>query len=145
MAEFINGKEVFAKDFFTYNVVFTTMAQNTSQTKNFTIQADSDFAWQKAMFFVDISGAASQTAATRVLADATVLIVDTGSGRQLMDQAVSLTSLFGTAENPFILTQPKIFSARSNITVTVNNTEQSAVTYASLHLAFVGTKIFYKT
>lgn len=132
---------VIGRDFFTYGLVFTALAQNTNQTKNIPVQADSDFVLQKLCFFADDGVLAKFNPNSRLIPNCTVLIVDSGSGRQLMDSAVPLYSLFGTAENPFILPVPKVFSARSNIAITVANVEAAAATY-TLRMALIGTKVF---
>ena len=137
----VNNAGVIGKDFYAYSLIFTALALNTNQTKNIPIQADSDFVLQKLCFFADDGVIVKFSPNTRLIPNVTVLITDTGSGRQIMDSAVPLYSLFGTAENPFILPTPKVFSARSNISVTVANVEAAAATY-TLRLAFIGTKVF---
>lgn len=135
------GENVIGRDFFIYGLVFTALAQNTNQTKNIPIQADADFVLQKLCFFADDGAGSKFTPNTRQIPNVTVIISDSGSGRQLMDSAVPLYTLFGTAENPFILPVPKVFSARSNVAITVANVEAAVATY-TLRLAFIGTKVF---
>ena len=89
--------------------------------------------------FSDIA-AAIQTDSSRVIPVATVLITDSGSGRQFMDSDVPVASIFGTGALPFVLPQPKIVSARSNLTVKVTNL--TAGTTYNIRLAFIGVKLF---
>ena len=127
------------KDFFTYAIDFDSVAAGISATDNIQIQADADFEVQKLTFFADIAGAA-QTVTTSVIPLMTVLIVDAGSGRQLMDRALAIPALFGDGKIPFILPTTRIFAARSNVTFTVVNF--SAATTYRLRLNMIGTKLF---
>lgn len=128
-----------AKDFFVYDLDFASIAAGASASGSINIQADSDFQVQKLTYMADLVGAA-QTDGSRVIPLMTILITDSGSGRQLMDRAVPVPAIFGTGEIPFILPQPKIFIARSTVTVAIAN--YSAATPYLLRLAFIGTKIF---
>lgn len=132
------GKPV-AKDFFTYNAIFSGLAASASATQNILIEASSSFLWQKSQFFADIALAA-QTDSTRVIPLVTVLIVDSGSGRQIMDVPVPIASLFGTGEYPYILPLPKLYVARTNIAITVQNF--SAATTYNIRLSLTGMKVF---
>lgn len=127
------------KDFFVYAIDFATLAAGATATDNIQIQADADFEVQKLTYFSDIAGAA-QTLTTQVVPLITVLIVDAGSGRQLMDRAVAIPALFGDGRIPFILPTPRIFAARSNITFTLVNF--SAATTYRTRLNLIGTKLF---
>lgn len=126
-------------DFYIYETDFAALAAGSTVTNTINIQADADFVVQKLTFFADIA-AAAQTDSGRVIPLCSVLITDTGSGRQLMSSAVPIPSMFGTGEIPYILSQPKIFSARSNIQIQVANF--SAATAYNLKLSFIGVKQF---
>ncbi len=128
-----------AKDFFVYDLDFLALAFGTTATQNVTIQADSDFVLQKMGAAADVAGAA-QDDSTRVIPLATLIITDSGSGRQVMDKAIAMTTIFGDGRLPFILPQPKMFLARSNIAVTLTN--YSAATTYNIRLSFIGMKIF---
>lgn len=120
----------FAKDFFTYEVDITsTIAASGSTTSTFTVQADSDFLWTKAAYIQTGTGVPA------------ILIQDTGSGRNLMTQAVPVASLFGTGQLPFILPRQRIFVARATVTVTITNLD-AVNTITSLRLSFIGEKGF---
>lgn len=127
-------------DFFVYEVDFTTgIAAGATSNGSFTVQANSDFKWLKACYFADIA-LGNQTNDTRVIPLATVLVMDQGSGRQLMSTAVPISSIFGTGEIPFILPNPKIFAAKSTVAVTVANF--SGATAYNIRLSFIGVKLF---
>lgn len=127
------------KDFYVYQEDFASLANGASATGNINIQADSDFVVQKLTYFADIA-AAVQTDATRVIPLVNVLITDTGSGRNMMESALPISNIFGTGEIPFILPTPKLFLARSTITIQLSNF--SAATTYNLRLSFAGYKIF---
>ena len=127
------------KDFFIYGIDFPSIAAGATATDNIQIQADADFEVQKLTQTSDIAGA-TQTESTKVVPLITVLIVDAGSGRQIMNVAVAIPSLFGDGRIPFILPTPRIFAARSNITFTLVNF--SAATTYRIRLSLIGTKLF---
>lgn len=129
----------FAKDFFVYEVDFAALAAAASATGQFTIQADSDFLLSKLACTADIA-AAAQTDSTRVIPLVSILITDTGSGRNLMNQAVPIPAMFGQGDLPFILPRQRIFVARSVVTVTLTNYD-AASTY-NVKLSFIGEKGF---
>lgn len=129
----------FVREFYTYEEDFSALAAATSATGNINIQSDSDFVLQKLMYFADVA-AAAQTSGAKIVPLCTIVITDTGSGRQLMESAVSIPSLFGTGELPFILPTPRLFQARSTIAITVANF--SAATAYNLRLSFCGYKVY---
>jgi hypothetical protein len=137
----ISGQAVqIVKDFFTYTTGRLAVgAVGASSTVNLLIQADSNFEVQELTYFAD-QAAAVTTSGTRVVPNVSVLIVNTGSGMQLMNSAVALGSLFGTNENPMILRQPYTFQAQSVIAITITNFD-AAVTNYNLSLNFIGQKI----
>lgn len=129
----------FARDLFIYEVDFSALAAAASSTQTFSIQADSDFLWTKATMFADVA-AAAQTDSTRVIPLCTVLIQDTGSGRNLMNAAMPVSSLFGTGELPLILPRQRLFVSRAQVSVTLTNF--SAATAYNVRLSFIGEKAF---
>jgi hypothetical protein len=132
-------KRYMAYDFFVYELDIASIAAAASTTQTFTIQADSDFFWTKATYFADLA-AAAQTDSGRIIPLCTVLIQDTGSGRNLMSSAVPVPSLFGTGELPMILPRQRLFLARAQVQVTVTN--YSAASTYGLRLSFIGEKAF---
>ncbi len=130
------------KEFFTYQEDFSganTVLSGASATGNINIQADSDFVLQKMTYYADIA-AATQTDSSRVIPNATIVITDTGSGRQLMESAVPITALFGTGQLPFILPTPRLFQARSTINLIVANFD--AVVDYNIRVSFIGYKLY---
>lgn len=128
-----------AFDFFVYEVDFSAVAAGGAPTSSFTVQQEADFILTKINMFADIAGAA-QTESSRVIPLATIMINDTGSGRNLMNSAVPLESLFGAGGLPFILPRQRIFVASSVVNITLNNF--SAATTYNIRLSFIGEKAF---
>ena len=129
-----------AQEFFAYSVNFSALAAGSSATGYINIEANSYFKVQKLTFAADIA-AAAQTESSRVIPNATILITNSGSGRQLMNTAVPIPSLFGTGRLPFILPTPKVFDPSTTITVQVANYD-AAVTY-NLYIVMIGSKLWF--
>lgn len=128
------------EDFFVYAVpVFTALAAGASATNNIQIQADSDFVLEQITYTATIANAAF-TSGARPIANCSMLITDTGSGRQLMSSAVPLWTIAGSAEQPFELPRPKAFVSRSTIAVQLNNFD-AAQTY-NVFISLIGRKLF---
>lgn len=117
----------------------TPIAPGVTQNALIQIQADADFKILATTYQADIA-AATQTAATRVVPNVTVLLTDTGNGRQLMSNATAIPSLFGTGELPFIWPVPKVMAARS--TLQVQFTSFDAAASYNIRLSFIGIKLY---
>ena len=137
----IGGRAYVARDFYTYQENFFEADLIAGATVNgsIDIQADSDFVWLKSAFFADISGA-NQTADDLVIPLCSIQIVDTGSGRNLVESAVPIPSLFGTGQLPFVMPIPRLFFARSTIQLQVTNF--NAASAYNLRLSFIGYKAY---
>lgn len=124
----------FARDFFTYEVDFTSaIAISASAVGQFNIQADSDFLLSKLAFLMQGTSFG-----------ASILIQDTGSGRNLMNQAIPIANIMGTGSLPFILPRQRGFRANSVVNITVTNLDSTAGhTITGLFLSFIGEKAFY--
>src|SRR5882757_7663088 len=106
LAQIYKGQKIQLDPFSYAAPVFGFTAAQTL-TGNISIQADSDFIIQSGTYWVNVANAA-QTRATQNLFNGTVILTDTGSGRQLMNQAVPIDSLFGNGQFPYIWQQPKM-------------------------------------
>lgn len=127
------------EDFFVYDISFLALLSGTSQQGSVAVQADSNFKWTAAAFQADIA-AAAYLSGTTPIPNVTVQVLDTGSGRQLFQDPIPVSSIFGNGQLPFILPVPRIFKARSSIQITAANFD-AGVDY-NLRLALIGTKIF---
>lgn len=127
---------------FVYEMDFANLVHATNANGNIQIQADSDFKWSKGAVFGDLAGAA-QTDSSQVVPQVTVQIIDSGTGRNIFQNPIQVTSFFGLKSGlPFILPVPYIFKARSNLAFAVSN-YSAAQDYTNLRLSLIGSKIFY--
>lgn len=125
---------------FAYSVRFPELVPGQTATSQIQIQADSDFLTHNQTMFVDVDGAA-QVSSTREVPLCSVMLIDTGSGRQLYNEPLSIGSQFGTGELPYILPRPRYLFARATLQVQVTN-YSAATTYKNLYLVFNGEKVF---
>jgi len=132
-----DGKN-YIRDYFIYTASVADLASGISSSDAINIEADSAFIVEKMAQMSDIAGAA-QTDASRVIPLVRASIRDTGSGRNLQDEAVDITSMAGDGRLPAILPVPRIFQPRSSIIVTFEN-YSSATTYANVSLYLIGYK-----
>lgn len=134
-------RQYFAKDFFVYEVDFASLAAGASATQSFNIQADSDFLLTK-LAYHNTNADATFNAGNRIIPNVSIIIQDTGSGRQLMNSAVPIDAIFGTGELPFILPRQRVFLANSTVNVTITSFEAAAAN--KLRLSFIGEKAFVR-
>lgn len=127
------------RDFYIYGTNFANIAAGATLTNIISIQADSDFEVQKMNFSSDLAGGV-QTDSTRTIPQCSVVILDTGSGRQLMNQAIDLTTFFGNGLQPFILPMPKVFRANTALSIALTN--YSAAQVYNVKMSFIGVKLF---
>ena len=128
-----------AYDFFVYEVDFSDLASGASQTSSFTIQQEADFLLTKITMLSDIDGAGA-TSATQPIPLVSIMINDTGSGRNLMGSAVPLPNIFGSGGLPFILPRQRLFVASSVVNVTLTNFDP--LNNYDIRLSFIGEKAF---
>lgn len=132
--------EIIAEDFYTYTTRFQDLLQGATGNNFIQIEADSDFLIQKLAQTTFIDGDPI-TVDTQPVPLCTILIVDTGSGRQIMNEPVPLDALFGTGRLPYILPTPKLFVKNSRINVTLFNFS-AGTNYDDIWISFEGKKIF---
>lgn len=140
MADIVQSRPTYiAYDFFSYQVDFVNIAPAAQQSNNFTVQAEADFLLSKMTMQADLNGAAVTTS-SNIIPLCTLLIQDTGSGRQLSNIPVPLSAFFGNGNLPFILPRQRVFLARSVVNLTLLNF--SAATTYNVRLSFIGEKAF---
>jgi hypothetical protein len=133
----------YVEDWYAYvPSTISALAAGGSSIFNILMDADSDFKLSKLTQMSDIAGAA-QTESSAVIPLVTMDIVDAGSGRKLFSNPIPMGAIFGAGRLPFILPVPRIFTARSSISVTLAN-YSNATTY-NIRLAFIGAKLFAGT
>ena len=131
---------------YTYNAVYwTTGAANnlaagaTNVPANVNIQADADFLILNQTYDANTANAA-RTAGTYVVPNATIIMTDTGSGAQMMDQATPIANIFGNGQFPFVLSQPKLLTAKATLQCLVSNIDAAAG--YNIRLSFNGVKLY---
>lgn len=139
MKKGVQSRLTIPKSFYAYSIDFPALLLGTNTTKQFNIENDADFRLEQITYFSDIAQG-DQTDSTRVIPLILLLITNTGSGRQFMDAPQPLNNIAGTGDRPFILPQPKIFTANS--TVQVQATNFSGLTDYNTIISFVGTKLY---
>lgn len=130
---------VIAEDFYSYGIQFQAFNSGDTSTGFIQIEADSDFLIQKLAYFSNFNDE-QVTVFGQDVPLATILIVDTGSGRQIMNIPIPIGALFGDGRLPYILPTPKLFTKNSRINVTVFNF--GGEDYEDLWIVFEGKKIF---
>ena len=129
------------EDQYTYVTSVQALAAGGNDTFNLQIEADAYFVITKMSYMADIAGAA-QTESSRVIALVRVLITDTGSGRNLMNSAVDLSSIAGHEGLPFITPTARWILPNSAVNVQFSN-YSAATTYANVSLYFHGKKMWF--
>lgn len=125
---------------FTYNADFvgtTVLGAGQTVTVNIQVQADSDFV------ITSLAKVATDSPGQTVLVafmPATVLLTDTGSGRQIMDRPAHIENYFGTGQFARVMDRPYFIRASSTLGVTLQNLD--TVNARAVRCAFHGAKIF---
>lgn len=127
------------RDFYTYEAQTTALGVGLSTNDVINIEADSDFILQKLTYQADLAGV-GQTNASRVVPNVLIQIIDTGSGRQLMQNPIPIPSIFGTGRVPFILPNPRLFMRNSTIQIAFTSFEVADT--PTVRLAFIGYKAY---
>lgn len=103
------------------------------------VQSDADFLIMNHTFWANTANAV-QNAGNRVTPNVTVLLTDTGSGYNQMDQALPIANLFGTGQFPYVLPEPKLLPAKSTLQAQATNLDPAVA--CNLFLSFNGVKLF---
>lgn len=141
-----NGQK-FTSDYYIYGVgpgtngAMGNMAAGATANTQITIQADSDFEWDYTTVYAEINGATASPLPDNIDIPVSVLISDGGSGRQLFNQNIPITSLGGLGREPYILPQKRIFMGKSTVNFSFTNFS-SGTQVNNLFLSLHGRKIF---
>jgi hypothetical protein len=128
------------RDFYVYEAETLAIGVGVSTNDTIAIEADSDFILQKLCYQADDGTGATYTDSSRIIPNVSIQITDTGSGRQLMQNPIPVSSFFGTGQLPFILPNPRLFMRNSTIQIAFTSFE-AAIT-PSVRLAFIGYKVY---
>jgi hypothetical protein len=107
-------------------------------TVNGSIQIDNgtDFYWIATSYQADIAGGAL-TESGNLIPLVTMLINDTGTSRNLMNNAIPLPAIAGDGKRPYRLVRPRLFRANSVINFTFAN-YSAGTTYTDLYVTLHG-------
>ncbi len=136
----------FTSDYYLYGVgpgtngAIGNIASAATANTQITIQADSDFEWDYTTVYGEINGATASPLPDNIDIPISVLITDGGSGRQLFNQAIPVTTLAGLGREPYILPQKRIFMGKSTVNFSFLNF--GAATVNNFFLTLHGRKIF---
>lgn len=83
---------------------------------------------------------AAMTEATHIYPLVMVMIIDTGTSKQWMDQPVGIPMIFGDGRFPYFLPKPRIVPANAQIGVTYTNFDAAAG--YNIRLAFNGYRLY---
>lgn len=135
---------VIAEEYFVYSLPFPDGIQIGTLTRRkiefLQIEAESDFLIQKLAYQINIFNIGSETLGSQDVPLITVLITDTGSGRQMTNVPTPMTAYFGDGRLPYILPTPKLYTKATRLRVELFNFGNQAYTF--LELSFQGKKIF---
>lgn len=124
----------FNATFYVYPITFLAIANGAQATGSFQTQSDSDFELAQMSFYCANAGTAYPAP------NITVQLTDTGSQNNIFLSPLPVSTIFGTAAQPFILPISKILVRNALITATVLNSDGAA---RDLYLVFIGQKIYY--
>lgn len=127
------------RDFYSYAQRTTGLAAAATTSLTFQIEADSYFYLNALMYQVDEAGA-DITYSTQPIGLITVVLFDSGSGRQLMANPTPIGTIAGDGRHPFRLPKPRRIAPTSQITATLVN--YSAATTYNVTLVLSGFKVY---
>jgi hypothetical protein len=135
----------YTDDYYHYNIgpgtngAAGTIAAAATANTQFTVQADSNFEWIYSTWFGYKDGVTTP-ASDGIQVPISLLITDGGSGRQLMSQAVPISSMAGVGREVYVLPKRRIFMSKSTVLVVFNNF--GADQYDNVSFTLHGRKIF---
>lgn len=132
------------KDWFSYVIQFTAVAEGDRDSQNIQIDASSDFFLTALTYFATINASTAVIdVSTTVVPVATLLITDNGSNRQLSNAPVPLFLLAGDGNHPHRLIHPRLFRANSSVAFTLNSLDTAQnLTYDNIWINLEGFKIY---
>lgn len=123
-------------DHFTYTATWNPLGASATTPVTIPISADSDFVWMETTG-VAYTGVNVLDPAPDLL----LMFTDTGSGRNLQDNAIHWMNIVGNAQWPYVLPEPKLLIGNGGLMITaINNV---AIAVGRLDIALIGVKVFY--
>lgn len=125
-------------DYYFYITNPGALAPGATNNSQIQIDAGTDFYWIATTYQADLAGAAV-TSGALIVPLVTVLINDTGTSRNLMNNPVPVPSLAGDGREPYRLVRPRLFRANSVINFTwTSYTATATTTYSDLFFTLHG-------
>lgn len=124
---------------YAYNVTFTALAQNGTQTQTVSISAQGDFILTDFAHRAQIG--AAQTISTKTAPFVRLLITDTGTNERFTDTAVDLENLSTNGGDDRGALWPRIVSGRSTLQLVATNYAPTAETYTTIDVMMRGALI----
>lgn len=133
------GMKDLYKQPFTYTITFLNI-QNTLTVGSANVQNDSYFVCTHMMCDIWDTATHNTTNIAPNVAPATIRLIDTSSGKQLMDGPVPLGALFGTGSQPYVMFQ-RAYVYRRGGTITIEITPRFTAAN-DVRFALGGFKVF---
>jgi hypothetical protein len=129
-------------DFFVYEFpLVSNLALAGNATPQVQIQNDADFEMRALAYYFNLANAAF-TSSTRPIPNVTIMLTESGSGRNLFNNPVPLPNIAWNGEGAMrYLPWPKIFGRNANVQATIVNFDAAVVT-GQLFLSMIGRKLF---
>ena len=129
-------------DYFWYQTRITGISSVApAATGIINLDADSDFYCCALTYQADIAGAAL-TESTNLLPLVTLNIVDSGSGKALMNGPILIPSFLGDGKRPYRFVRPRVFMANATINLQFNAGFLAAGTTYNIQVVLHGYKIY---
>lgn len=141
-----SGGQWYTDDYFLYNVgpgvngAAGALGPAAAAQTQITIQADSNFEWCYTTFYAELNGATAPNV-DNIMVPVSLNIVDGGSGRNLFNQAIPISTLAGVGREPYPLPKKRIFMGKSTVNFFWLNFS-GAATYNNISITLHGRKIF---
>lgn len=127
------------KDWYSYQAAFAAVANGVPQSLTIQIEQDSDF-WITSLQQQTSLSNATPTEATNIIPMILIMIIDSGSGRQLFNSPVQISSVCGTGQRPHYLRYPRLVRRSSSLQVSVLSYDATTASYGFVKILFEGFK-----
>jgi hypothetical protein len=135
----LNPSSNYDLDWFTYLFNIGTIITTGTGSQSITIMQDSAFELMQITVQGNIS-TGTEPNPNNIILPFTIMLTDTGTGRNLMQNPVPVNMIAGRGELPFILPETRIFKPTS--TIQLQWAGYGAGTYNNIYLALIGRKWF---
>lgn len=128
-------------DFYTYTAEFLAVAPNATPSQIIQVDASAQFLLTAIAYQANaIPATSTYTESTNPIPLVRVLITDSGSAKQLMNNPVYLSNLGGVRGWPHRLIHPRFFDKSSAIQIQM--TSDDGTTWGRIQIALIGFRIY---